>query len=336
MCPKEEVMKALALLSGGLDSTLAIKVVLEQGIDVVAVNFYTPFCLCNRKGSCKNEARRVTEEFGIELKVINLSFQHLEIVKNPKHGYGKNLNPCIDCRILMLKQAKKLMEEKGASFLITGEVLGQRPMSQYLAALKIIERESGLGGLVLRPLSAKLLPLSIPEKEGWVNREKLLEISGRSRKPQINLAAKYGIADYPCPAGGCLLTDRGFAQRMKDLMTHSEITLNDIDLLKTGRHFRLSLKTKLVVGRNKEENERLLRLANTDDICFKPVEVKGPIGIGRGDFGQTTIFLASKIMARYSDAHDEARIAYQRLPGGEIGSTTTKPMKDMELQKLRI
>ncbi len=336
MCPKEEVMKALALLSGGLDSTLAIKVVLEQGIDVVAVNFYTPFCLCNRKGSCKNEARRVTEEFGIELKVINLSFQHLEIVKNPKHGYGKNLNPCIDCRILMLKHAKKLMEEKGASFIITGEVLGQRPMSQYLAALKIIERESGLGGLVLRPLSAKLLPLSIPEKEGWVNREKLLEISGRSRKPQINLAAKYGIADYPCPAGGCLLTDRGFAQRMKDLMTHSEITLNDIDLLKTGRHFRLSLKTKLVVGRNKEENERLLRLANTDDICFKPVEVKGPIGIGRGDFGQTTIFLASKIMARYSDAHDEARIAYQRLPGGEIGSTTTKPMKDMELQKLRI
>jgi len=295
--PKEDPVKALALLSGGLDSTLAIKVVLEQGIDVTAVNFYTPFCLCNRKGSCKHQARRVAEEFGRELKVINLSSQYLEIVKNPKHGYGKNLNPCLDCRILMLKNAKKLMEEKGASFVITGEVLGQRPMSQYLAALKIIEREGGLEGLVLRPLSAKLLPLSIPEKKGWVNREKLLQISGRSRKPQINLAAKYGIADYPCPAGGCLLTDGGFAQRMKDLMAHSEITLNDIELLKTGRHFRLSFKTKLVVGRNKKENERLLGLANTDDICFEPVEVKGPIGLGRGDFDQTMISLSSKILA---------------------------------------
>ncbi|TET47754.1 tRNA 4-thiouridine(8) synthase ThiI, partial [Candidatus Aerophobetes bacterium] len=255
---------------------------------------------------------------------------------NPKHGYGKNLNPCIDCRILMLKNAKKLMEEKGASFLITGEVLGQRPRSQYLAALKIIEREGGLDGLVLRPLSAKLLPLSVPEKEGWVNREKLLEISGRSRKPQIDLADKYGIRDYPCPAGGCLLTDRGFAQRMKDLMTHSEITLNDVELLKTGRYFRLSLQTKLVVGRNKKENERLLRLANTDDICFEPVEVKGPIGIGRGDFDQTMISLASKIMARYSDGNDEVRIAYQKLPGKETGSARAKPMKDMELQKLRI
>ncbi|MFQ6065805.1 MAG: 7-cyano-7-deazaguanine synthase [bacterium] len=329
-------MKALALLSGGLDSTLAIKVVLEQGIDVVAVNFYTPFCLCNRKGSCRHEARRVAEEFGIELKVINLSSQYLKIVKSPKHGYGKNLNPCIDCRILMLKHAKKLMKEKGASFLITGEVLGQRPMSQHFAALKIIERESDLKGLVVRPLSAKLLPLSIPEKEGWVNRKKLLEIRGRSRKPQIDLAAKYGIADYPCPAGGCLLTDRGFAQRMRDLMSHSEISLNDVELLKMGRHFRLSLQTKLVVGRNKEENQRLLRLAKIDDICFKPVKVKGPIGIGRGDFDQTTIFLASKIVARYSDAHDEVRIAYQRLPGEEIGSTRTRPMNDMELQKLRI
>ncbi len=329
-------MKALALLSGGLDSTLAIKVILEQGIDVGAVNFYTPFCVCNRKGSCKHEGRRVAEEFEIELKVINLSSEYLEIVKNPQHGYGKNLNPCIDCRILMLKQAKKLMEEKGASFLITGEVLGQRPMSQHLAALRIIEREGGLDGLVLRPLSAKLLPLSIPEKEGWVNREKLLEIRGRSRKPQIDLAFKYGIADYPCPAGGCLLTDRGFAQRMKDLMTHSEVTLNDVELLKTGRHFRLSLQTKLVVGRNEEENERLLRLARIDDICFEPVEVKGPIGIGRGDFDQTMICLASKIMARYSDGNDEVRIAYQTLPGGEIGSTTARPMKDMELQKVRI
>jgi tRNA U34 2-thiouridine synthase MnmA/TrmU len=331
-------MKALALLSGGLDSTLAIKVILNQGIDIVAVNFFTPFCLCNRKNGCKYEAKRISEEFGIELKAIALFWEYIEIVKNPKHGYGKNLNPCIDCRILMFRYVKKLMQELGASFVITGEVLGQRPMSQHRNALKVIEGESGLEGLILRPLSAKLLLPSIPEKQGWVRRERMLEISGRSRKPQMALARDYEISDYPCPAGGCLLTDSGFARRMKDLMTHSEITLNDIELLKVGRQFRLSRQAKVIVGRNKQENERLLRLIQRGDIYFSPVEVKGPIGIGRGNLDQRAISLTSQIMARYSDAllNGKIEIANGIWPDETKQSVHAKPMQDLELQRLRI
>ena len=309
-------MKAIALLSGGLDSTLGIRIVLDQGIEVEAVNFVTPFCLCSRKIGCGSEAKMVAAKLDIKVKLFSISTQYLGMLKNPKYGYGRNLNPCIDCRILMLRRAGKYMDEVGASFLITGEVLGQRPMSQHRKALKIIESESGFQGLILRPLSARLLPPSIPEKEGWVNRERLLAISGRSRKPQMTLAKDYSIGDYLCPAGGCLLTDSGFAHRMKDSMTHSEITLREINLLKIGRHFRLSPQAKLIVGRNKEENERLLKLAEHDDICFKLVEIKGPIGIGQGSFGETTIILASRTLVRYSDA-----------PGGEVFGEDPTPKR---------
>lgn len=331
-------MKAIALLSGGLDSTLAVKVVLEEGIEIVALNFFSPFCLCNRKTGCKSIAKKITDEFGIELKVIYLGEEYIEIVKNPGHGYGKNLNPCIDCRILMLRHAKEFMQEIGASFIVTGEVLGQRPMSQYRAALKTIEKESGLEGLILRPLSAKLLPQSIPEKEGWVDRERLLEISGRSRRPQMALAKDYKISDYACPAGGCLLTDRGFANRMRDLMTHSEITLDDIQLLKVGRHFRLSSSCKLIVGRNKEENERLLGLARQGDLCFSPVEAKGPVGIGRGSFDNGNIEKSVSIIARYCDGgtDGEVRIANRRLPEGRIQLILAKRMLEAGIQEFRI
>ncbi|MCM8792513.1 MAG: hypothetical protein NC826_05185 [Candidatus Omnitrophica bacterium] len=194
------------------------------------------------------------------------------------------------------------MKETGASFLITGEVLGERPMSQRKDALRIIERDTALKGLILRPLSAKLLEPTLAEKEGVVNREKLLDIQGRCRKPQMRLAKDLGITDYPCPSGGCLLTDPQFAKRMRDLMKYDpDFTLNDVQLLKWGRHFRLSDKAKLVVGRNEEENKRLLSFAREDDILFKPQNGKGPVGIGRGDFDQDTVFLASQIIARYSD-----------------------------------
>ena len=331
-------MKAIALLSGGLDSTLAVKVVLEEGIEIVALNFFSPFCLCNRKTGCKSIAKKITDEFGIELKVIYVGEEYIEILKNPKHGYGKNLNPCIDCRILMLRHAKELMQEIGASFIITGEVLGQRPMSQHRAALKTIEKESGLEGLILRPLSAKLFPLSIPEKEGWVDRERLLEISGRSRRPQMALAKDYKISDYACPAGGCLLTDRGFANRMRDLMTHSEITLDDIQLLKVGRHFRLSSSCKLIVGRNKEENERLLGLAKQGDLYFSPVEAMGPDGIGQGSFDNGNIQKSVSIIARYCDGgtDGEVRIANRRLPEGRIQLILAKRMLEAGIQELRI
>ena len=332
-------IKAVGLLSGGLDSTLAAKLMLEQGIELYAINFISPFCTCTpKKAGCAAAITAVKKLGGITLKRVSLGDEYLRMVRNPKHGYGSGMNPCIDCRIIKIQKAGEYMRKIGASFVVTGEVLGQRPMSQHRTALRIIERESGLEGLILRPLSAKLLSPSIPEKEGWIDRERLLEITGRSRKPQMGLAAKYGIVDYPCPAGGCLLTDPGFARRMRDLMAHSEITLNDIDLLKLGRHFRLMPQAKLIVGRNKEENERLLRLAKRDDVCFGPAEVKGPIGIGRGHFEQTAITLASQIMARYSDNSQEEKIkiAIEDPSRKEIDLIMANSMSDNRLKVFRI
>ncbi len=332
-------MRALALLSGGLDSTLAIRVILDQGIEVEAINFFTPFCLCNRNSGCGNRAKKVADRFGVRLKIFNIAAEYLEIIKKPKHGYGKNLNPCIDCRILMHKKAKEYMKAIGASFVITGEVLGQRPMSQHKKAFKIIERESGLEGLVLRPLSARLLPLTIPEKEGWVKRERLSVISGRSRKPQMVLARDFEISDYPCSAGGCLLTDPGFSRRVEDLMTYSEITLNDIELLKVGRHFRLSSACKVVIGRNKEENGRLLGLARMGDIIFKPVDgTKGPISIGRGNFKEEDFQNSASIIARYCTrpTSDQVKIACRKLPNGIVYIIFTRGMWNDKIQKLRI
>lgn len=278
----------------------------------------------------------MADRLGVKLKIFNISTEYIEMIKSPKHGYGKNLNPCIDCRILMHKKAKDYMREIGASFVITGEVLGQRPMSQHRTALKIIERDSGLEGLVLRPLSAKLLPLSIPEREGWVKREKLSEISGRSRKPQMAKALDYKIGDYPCPAGGCLLTDPGFARRMRDLMAHSEITLNDIELLKVGRHFRLSPEAKLVVGRNKEENERLLKLAKKDDICFEPEELPGPTGIVRGICDEEIETLSAHIIARYTSLGAEVNIVVKRNYDAKARVVLAKGIDEYRLKELII
>ncbi|MFH1008218.1 MAG: hypothetical protein V1800_12085 [Candidatus Latescibacterota bacterium] len=330
-------MKAIALLSGGLDSTLAVKIMLEQGIEVVAVNYVTPFCQCSRKG-CKHEAKKASDEFGITLKTINISRDFLEVVKNPKHGYGRNLNPCIDCRIMMHKKAKEYMEEIGASFLITGEVLGQRPMSQHRQTLDLIEKESGVEGLVLRPLSAKLFAPTIPETTGMVDRERLLGFSGRSRKPQIALAEELGVNDYPCPAGGCLLTDAGFARRMRDLMQHGELSLDDIPLLKVGRHFRLSPSAKLVVGRDEGENERLLVLAREGDVCFDPLEEKGPTGIGRGVFDAEQLSLGCQIIARYCSDHEDRTldIGHRIWPDGDAASTLSGAMEETALDSFRI
>jgi tRNA U34 2-thiouridine synthase MnmA/TrmU len=277
-------MKAIALLSGGLDSTLAAKLVLEQGIELEALNFLTVFCTCTNRGETCLASQKAVDALGIPLKVFNVSEEYLDVVKHPKHGYGSNMNPCIDCRIFMMKKAKAYMEEAGASFIVTGEVLGERPMSQRRDAMRLIEKEAGLDGLVLRPLSAKLLSASIPEKEGWVDREKLLKIQGRSRKPQIQLADHFGIRDYPCPAGGCLLTDPGFAQRMRDLNRyHPDFLLNDVHLLKMGRHFRLSPHLKLVVGRNEEENQKIQTFSQEGDFLLKVSRYPGPLSLLRGE-----------------------------------------------------
>ncbi len=263
-------VKAVALLSGGLDSRLAVKLVQEQGIEVHAVNYITCFCTCTPRGSCKSEARKACKEADVPLKVVPTSKEFLEVVKNPKHGYGRNMNPCIDCRILMFRMAKEYMKEIGASFLVTGEVLGQRPMSQRRDAMRLIDREAGVEGLVLRPLSAKHLPMTVAEREGWVDREKLLSIKGRSRKDQMVLAESYDIRDYPCAAGGCLLTYEGFANKVRDLLSHKDADLNDVALLKVGRHFRLPHGGKAVVGKNKEENLRILNLSRKGDVIFRP------------------------------------------------------------------
>ncbi len=296
-------MRAVALLSGGLDSILATRVILDQGVEVEALNFVSVFCTCTSKSSSCSAARSAVKQLGISLKAINSSDEFLEVVKNPKHGYGRNLNPCLDCRILMFRKAREYMDEIGASFLFTGEVLGERPMSQRRDAMELIDKQAGVKGLVVRPLSAALLEPSIPEKEGWIDREKLLSISGRSRKPQIALARSYGIADYPCPAGGCRLTDPGFAARMKDLMKYlPDFSLNDVQLLKVGRHFRLSPSTKTVVGRNEVENKNLLALSSEDDVLLEVVDFAGPLTLVRPPVEQQELLFAAAITARYSKA----------------------------------
>lgn len=332
------MIKAIALLSGGLDSTLAVKLMLEEGIGVEAVNFLTVFCTCTSHSSCRLEAKKVSEELGIPLKVFNISREYLELVKHPRHGYGKNMNPCIDCRIFMFRKAGEYMREVGASFLITGEVLGERPMSQRRDAMRLIEKEAGLEGLILRPLSAKLLELTIPEKEGWIEREKLLDIKGRSRKPQIELAAQFGIKDYPCPAGGCLLTDSIFAARLRDLFRHSEATLNDIHLLKVGRHFRLSPRAKLVVGRDEGENMKLLTLGQPGDLCFRAADFPGPIALARGELTDEDIATSSSITARYGQGkgEDTLKVDYWKLPEEKIQSIIVSPMREEELERLRV
>lgn len=331
-------LKAVALLSGGLDSTLAVKLVLDQGIEVRAVNFKTIFCTCDHRKGCRSEARRVAEKFGIDLKIFDVTREYIPIVKNPKYGYGTNMNPCIDCRILMLKKAAEYMEELGASFLVTGEVLGERPMSQRRDAMNLIEKEAGLKGKILRPLSARLLKPTIAEERGWIDRQRLLDIQGRSRKPQMELACAHGIGEYPTPAGGCLLTDPGFANRIRDLFQHGDASINDIQLLKYGRHFRLSKDCKVVVGRDEEENERMLNLARPEDLILKVANFSGPITLLRGQIAEELIHRAAAITARYSKAKDEAKVkvSYRKLPDGKENNIFVKPAVDEELKSLRV
>ena len=332
-------MKAIALLSGGLDSTLAAKLVLEQGIELEALNFLTVFCTCTNRGETCLASQKAVDALGIPLKVFNVSEEYLDVVKHPKHGYGSNMNPCIDCRIFMMKKAKAYMEEAGASFIVTGEVLGERPMSQRRDAMRLIEKEAGLDGLVLRPLSAKLLSASIPEKEGWVDREKLLKIQGRSRKPQIQLADHFGIRDYPCPAGGCLLTDPGFAQRMRDLNRyHSDFLLNDVHLLKMGRHFRLSPHLKLVVGRNEEENQKIQTFSQEGDFLLKVSRYPGPLSLLRGEPKEEEIAKAAAITARYGKAKDleKVEVIYEKVNEESHRSISVSSIPDEEIANLMI
>ncbi len=262
-------LKALLLFSGGLDSILAAKVLMEQGIKVFPIFFKSYFF-------GPEITQKSAKEIGLKLKIFDFSKEHLKTVKKPKFGYGKSINPCLDCHILMLKKAKEIMKSEKFDLVATGEVLGERPMSQNKKALELLERESSLKGYLLRPLSAKLLNPTILEKKGLIDREKLLDIRGRSRKKQIELAKKFKIKWYPTPAGGCLLTDLEFGKRLKDLLeTYPKFNGNEIELLKLGRHF-WQRKIKIVVGRNHQENLKLKDLARGKDILIEMENYPGP------------------------------------------------------------
>ena len=333
-------MKAIALLSGGLDSTVAARVIQEQGLEVVGVNFKTAFGTRpqQKNGAARDRAQEAAQNLKIELKSIDISQEFLKLLTGPRHGFGSNMNPCIDCKIMMLRQCRQLMAELGASFVVTGEVLGQRPMSQHRRALNAIAKESGLEGLLLRPLSARLLEETIPEQKGWVDRSRLLSFSGRTRTPQMQLAEQFGLTDYPGPGGGCLLTDPEFTKRLRDLLSHQALDLNHIELLKIGRHFRFSATAKLVVGRNEQENGRLLSLAQENDYLFAPVDIAGPTALGRGEFNPDLIARAAAIICRYSDlgSRPSAEISLRIFPAEEERVLTASPADESVFLPLKL
>lgn len=331
---------ALALLSGGLDSTLAIKVTQDAALvplEIEAVHFSTVFCRCDGKdGACGSAAKDVADKLKVRIRDINNTGSLMEAVRKPRHGYGSNINPCIDCRISIINATRKVMDEMGASFIITGEVLGQRPMSQHLRALALIEKETKLQGMILRPLSARLLAPTVPEKNKWVDREKLLTISGRSRKSQISLARLLDIKDYPCPAGGCLLTDPAYAIKMKDLIQYNpDFVLNDVLLLQVGRHFRLREDLRLIVGRNKKENQSILNLARPDDILLEIKDYIGPVALVRGKCHEGDIKLAGGITGRYADINKARQVNLKILPGDTIVADIIV-MHDLDIAPYRI
>jgi tRNA-specific 2-thiouridylase len=280
---QKDKVKAVALLSGGLDSQLAVRMMKEQGIEIEAVAIKTPFCDFDCGKGCGHKVLEAATELDINLKTVYLGKEYLTMLKSPKYGYGSGMNPCIDCRMMMYEEAKKHMEKIGASFVITGEVLHQRPMSQNSNALSIIEKGTSMEGKILRPLSAKLMTPTKPETDGLIDRSLLGSIRGRSRRGQLDLATRYGMMDPPNSAGGCLLTDPQFSKRVRDLFNHvvSEPSLNDVDLLKIGRHFRLNPYSKLIVGRNHAENEMLLSYSEDTDYIIQPVSIPGPVSILR-------------------------------------------------------
>jgi hypothetical protein len=288
---------AIGLLSGGLDSILAVKVLQEQGTHVECVCFVTPFF-------GPDKAHLANRQLRVPLHIVDITDAHLEMLKNPRYGYGKNMNPCIDCHGLMLREAGKLMQKLGAQFLFTGEVLGERPMSQNKNSLRCVEKLSGLQGYILRPLSAQLLPETIPEQEGRVNRSRLLSIEGRSRKPQLELVATYGITEFPEPAGGCLLTDPGYSRRLRDLMQRGvELSRRNLELLKVGRHLLLDDGRKIIIGRNEGENERIERLRQTGDVIIvMDNDMPGPTILIPGGGDAAAIEFAASACVRYSFA----------------------------------
>lgn len=290
-------VRALGLSSGGLDSILAALVLRKQGIEVEWITFETPFFSSEKA----KKASRIT---GIPIIIKNITPVYLEMLKNPPCGYGRYMNPCLDCHALMFRLAGEIMKPKGFDFLFSGEVLGQRPMSQTKPSLRYVEKHSGFDGYILRPLSAKRLPETIPEKEGLVKKNLLLDISGRSRKKQIKLAADFGISEYPAPAGGCLLTDKGYSNRLRDLFEHqSTLTEKELELLKYGRHFRIDIKTKIIIGRTGIDNQNIIKYYDaTTDALIKLKNFPGPLALIPQGSSSAGVNLAASLCIGYSKA----------------------------------
>ena len=322
--------KGLALLSGGLDSTLAVKMMVDQGVEMEAVHFTTPFCNCD-----KCSVDQVGEEFNVPVHHLFMGQDFLDLIADPPHGYGSQMNICIDCRINMLQKAKELGDEIGAEFFVTGEVLGQRPFSQRRNAMALIEAKAGLKGKILRPLSAKLMEPTEAEEEGVVDRESLYSITGRRRIPQMELAEELGVYDYPCPSGGCLLTDPQFAKKLRDHLAHEKPELEDMIFLRMGRHFRLG-GVKVIVGRNEKENNILSALA--EKRGFPRLEVvghMGPITVVMGGTDDETMEKVAAITVRYSDAPRDEVVDVECV-NGSVSVLKVSSISDEELEKLRV
>jgi hypothetical protein len=330
--------RALALFSGGLDSILAVKVIQQQGVDVLAINFTSPFFGCSPTLDGEPVAAQYARRYDIPFRSIPLGAEFIEMLRYPRHGYGSALNPCIDCKTFMLRCAGKLMEELQADFVITGEVVGQRPMSQRQDTLRLIERDCGIAGLLLRPLSAKYMKVTIPEAEGWVKREQLPAIKGRGRKDQIRLAAELGVDEYPAPGGGCLLTEESYIPKVKDLLDHQIIpVIRDFDLLRTGRHFRLSETCKAVVGRDSSDNEKILASIGAGETTLRWMDGASPLVLLVGEPLETDLQQAGRILMRYTKAAkgESARVSLQ-VDGKQTEISVLNDLQEDELERFRI
>jgi tRNA U34 2-thiouridine synthase MnmA/TrmU len=320
--------KALGLMSGGLDSTLAAMVLMRQGIDVTGISFVTPFFGAEK-------ARKAAEALGHPLIITDISVIHLEMLKQPKYGFGRHMNPCIDCHAMMFRLAGEKMQEARFDFLFSGEVLRQRPMSQNATALKAVARHSGFDERILRPLSARLLPPTEMEEQGLVDRTQLLDIQGRSRKRQQALAREWGLKELPATAGGCRLTERGFSNQLRDLLSHDPAaSVTDVELLKIGRQFRLNSTAKLVVGRNQEDNLALEGFLTKNKLLLRCQDFSGPLGVLCGNADQPTLECAAAIVASYSQGKDEPLVEVLCFAHDSRSSLTVPPMPREESIKM--
>ncbi|HEY72428.1 MAG TPA: hypothetical protein G4N99_04075 [Thermoflexia bacterium] len=342
---KNEQIKAVGLLSGGLDSILATRVLLEQGIEVAALHFRTSFSYVERDRALGREAgpsdvERAAAALGVELEIVDVFAEYVPLVLHPHYGYGSGMNPCVDCRIFLLRQAKSWMETHGYHFVFTGEVVGQRPKSQMRPTLRTVERESGLRGYLLRPLSAKLLDPTVPEQRGWVDRKKLLGIGGRGRKEQIALAEQFGISEYPQPSGGCCyLIDKAYSRRLRDLLAHEgeeALTNRRAQLLAVGRHLRLLDGRKIIIGRREQEND-YLATCGVEGVLLTTPNHPGPTTLMPGTPTREEIELAARITASYSDGKEEPAVPVEvREREMPVEMLTVEPMARGEIHELMV